>query len=320
MLSSYKSLRLAFRPISISLQLFGLHPFYTNNNNELRFSYWRASVTIFYLVTSFVITYLYYSQDVENDGRINRYVVVTLMSKTYFPGLMFLMLISYIYRFIKFKSDKLLVSQILNIIQLLESSGMTNEIKVCIKHVFRYTLHSVLTVIIGVLSFDTLFSQILGGYKYGHLIVFMINWPILVSNAVMANNQVLIASWLMLIQKLYEVLNIAYYKIFNSLRNDTDFLNTINLLLDIHKKLTKCLSDFGQFYSFRLLIFIVFNYLTILLNLYFIISYTVFEIHINEKRTFMTFFIKTAVQSMFHLYFVTTHIVAIVKQVSKHFF
>lgn len=319
MLSSNKILHIAFRPVSISLQFFGLQP-YTHKDNKLYVSYWGICVTLFYLVTSLGFLYFSYFIDIGNEQRINGSKVILVISKLYVPGLMFLMLVTYIYRFIIIKNGKLLESQIIDILQLFENLGMTSEIDGKVKLIFRYALNSVLTVIFGVLIFDILFSQLSAGYTYGYLPFLIVHWPVLVSNGVMAMNQVQIVCWLLLIQKMYEVTNIACLKKFGkNLRIYTNFLNSIKAVVEVHKKLAKYLSEFGQLYSFQLFIFIVFNYLIVLSEAYFIINYTVFDARINEKYIIITYCIKTLIQSVFHLFFITAHIVAIINQVSRIF-
>lgn len=321
MLSLHKSLKHAFRPVSISLQIFGLQPFYINKNGELRVSYWRICVTIFYFVTSAIAIYYSSLIDVDNEKRMNGSKVIKIISSMYIPGSMFLMSVTYIYRFIRIKNDKILVTEILNIMQLLENLGMSGTIEIKLKSTFRYILNLVLIVVFSYLIFDILFTEFLQAPRYGYFIVLITYWPFLIAYTVMSNNQILIVSWLILIQKIYLVINVASNKILDRrVRNDTDLVNSVNVLLEVHKKLRKCVDNFEQLYSFQLFIFIVFHYLTLLSHGYFILCYTVFEVHANDKYFTFAFFIKFSVHSIFHLLFITTHVVAIVNQVSKHAF
>lgn len=317
-MSLRKSLNHAFLPVSISLQIFGLQLLYINKRNELHVSYWRIGVTIFYLVTTIVSTHYSNFIDVGNEERINGSKVIKVILLMYTPGSMFLMLVTYIYNFIRIKKDKSLVSEIFNIIELLESLEMNEAVKDAIKNIFRYNLKMVLLVISGDIIFDISFDEFLHGPKYGYLTILIVNWPFFVERAVMVNNQILIVSWLVLIQKMFEIIIIASNKILeSSLQNDTTLSNSVNALLEVYNKLRKCVDTFGELYSFQLFIFIVFNYLSILSYAYLILNYIVFGIHTNDKYITFTFILKSIVYSIFHLIFITTHVVAIINQVSK---
>lgn len=110
----------------------------------------------------------------------------------------------------------------------------------------------------------------------------------------MGNNKLLVVSWLVLIEKTYEVMNIACDKIFiRNMNNDANLSNLLTDLLKVNKQITKSLNDLNEkLFLFQIFITTIFNYLTVLSNVYFILRHTVFEVHTTELpfRVFSIYF------------------------------
>lgn len=312
---SFEKLRHAFSPISITLQIFGLQPFYIDKNETVRFSSWKTCITVIYfLIMSFLI-YISKLGIMETSDRFNGSLVLQVIIIFYRPGLIVLMVVTFILRFRMIKKDMFLINQIFDIINILKELSTSQILKSNANYMFWYNLKLVLIVVFGNIISNILFVLHSYGIQYGFIQVIIASLPYTFCEVIIVISQVVIVAWLLLIQKYYEIINVTLIKL---IMNDRIDLDAVQILLEVHEKLRKCVCYLNGLYSFQLLLVLILNYFLLLAHLYFILIYMVTTVTVDYKYSAFIFFLKMSIQCIFNFSFITSYVVAMLNQVSNY--
>lgn len=317
MLVKFEEIVNSIAPVSITLQIFGLRPYYITKNGK-RYSFWRVCLTIFYITSYFVIQYTYHKYARENNIRKSNSQIINIVSTVYEVGTILIMLNIFGYAFLNITKDSRLFSQFYEIIQYMEVYNLSNNLNSLNNYMFRYSLRLVLVVVFGLFLFGDwllvicIFKELLHSWT-----VAIIYWLYLLPNIVIVTTQINIATWLTSLNKLFEVINNATKNFMECERNRDCSVDVFLMnCLKTHKMLTKCIQEVKKWYTFQLFLFIIYNYVILLSNGYFILHHFIFQTEFYKNTRILIFFIKCFIQAIFNYSFITRHVVSLVNQVS----
>lgn len=314
----FEEIRNSITPITLTLQIFGLRPYYATENG-LRFSFWKASLTIFYIVSYFVICYSSYKSAREYNIRESESQIINIVSIVYQLVTIFVMLDIFGYTFLNIRKHSHFLGQIYKIVQYMEMFKLNSDLKIHNNYIFWYSLQLVLLVVFGLFLFGDwlltiyIFKGMLKSWK-----IAIFYWIYLLPNVVTAITQVLMVTWLTFITKLFEVINNAADKFvksdeFNNCSNEEFLIN----YLKVHKMLMELVKEVNKLYAFQLFLFILYNYIILLSNGYFILHNLIFQTeNQDQNKRILIFFIKGFIQAVFNYCFIAKHIVNLSSQVS----
>lgn len=227
-----------------------------------------------------------------------------------------MMLVVFAHAFMANRSRIHFVENFFDTVESLEKRKMKGEIKRHVKYIFSYSLRLILVVIVGIFVIGDLFFQEMLFGSLGFFIVIMTSWTRILPNIIMANIQILLASWLKFIQKMYEVNNLDLRRLLQNYEKIYCCLEEpLENVLETHKRLLICLKDLNNIYSFQVFLFTVYSYNNLLCNVYFLVETAM--VHTGTLRhELLAVYAKNCIQSTFSLYLVTCHVANLMKEVS----
>lgn len=251
--------------VSKVMVLFGLRPYF-EEHGKVKFSKLNAIFSVIYIAILIIISSVGLLIEAVDAPQFSKSRITCYLHSFYFLIAILVVLISYLYTFLKGKT----------LLELTKQSYLLDKNLDRLKQNIRKTIKPIWIFCFLILNYfvvDVIFFLFSYGEKDKYLKMSVQTVIYIILNMVTSTLSIQITTWVIVLKEKFIIIN-------NYLMKNKDYKN-IKSIVQIHTTLMKHLKMINSIYTVQILLFVVLNYINLIIYLYAMIYIIIFGEVIN---------------------------------------